>query len=408
MNPDHLYYLILNPSGQAMSQYGWIMLGLAFCFRWFAASLTQITTGRTGGWFQAAGAFILALVIYTPTDQPGRWLGYQTRHDVNVGETTVGAFLLERITSGADQLVLHILPDDGTLRAAQANEQFSGQASAASDLIYTFLSLRAQFVLRYAGRLWGDLMRPAPTGTSTNPTEGFLQALTSGDLAVYLQNQLLLILHGLGSLLTLLIAYLALGVISILLLLIAGLARFAPLFIYVLILFALPIGYAVSGVKAVKTAVGFLLTYCFVKAAVVLIIFTGFLMVESVVLQGYLDLTTHQPNTQSMLQEFDPGFLFTPAAGDILDQMDARLQPETLGTSLGGGLISVLIILVTTVYLTLKAPALLGGMLGLQSAADDLISSGLFIGSAVFTAGTSLLGLRGGGTPSDASPEKEP
>jgi hypothetical protein len=181
------------------------------------------------------------------------------------------------------------------------------------------------------------------------------------------------------------------AIISIFLVLLAGVARFAAMFVFIVVLFALPIAYAFRGLKALWTALGMILVYIFIKVVIVLIIWAGFMVLEGVALEQLLSYNDIDQEIQTLLTEADPGFIYTPAGVDIV--MKAQ-QSSKAGVALGSltmSLVVFMVVMVAMIFIAFKIPAMLSAIFGIQSLAEDSITGSLFIGASAVTFGTAAI-----------------
>ncbi len=272
-----------------------------------------------------------------------------------------------------------------------------------AEVMYSFIILRAQFIQKYYRNVWNHTEIKAEGKIQGEENKfGFwdlFKGLSGKQRIDYLTHQLVIMIYSLGATLALLSSFLVLMLISLILMAIAGLAKFAAVFVMGVFLLVLPIAYFIKGLKALVAGLNLLLSYLFLKGAVILVIWLGFFLLEGVVLQSYLELAANYPNLQEILNQYKPGFLYT-AGQDILFINEQSAQMNLGYAAMAKTLLSMIVILLATIYITFKLPSILAAMFGVQSLGDDLFSSVFFIGGAAVSAGAALAGKFAGGAKS--------
>jgi hypothetical protein len=413
MNYDPIFYHTLTPLVLSYKLHAGTIFAAAFIFHWVRGSWYG-----SNGDFKAGSEFwkssILSLLVYTicfvPVPNPGELIGFQDS-DVDISQTqfqqtTVAIFLIERLSYGTDSLAKSIISWDISIKAQEhlSEEYVSGPSAVVqtsrtpndSEIIYNFIILRAQFLNKIMKNMWNneDLKSKGVTQEGdedeTLGTWELMKSLSSGQIVEYLSKQISAFLYNLSSALGMLAAFLILLIISFVLYLLAGLVKFAAVFVTGIVLFILPFAWFINGRKTLSVAFNLVVVYIPLKAVIVITVWLTFFMIEAIQLQGYREVATDYPIFTETLDQFEPGFMYTEAGSDILFVSETVMQLQRSAIVASKTLLSIIICLLCMVYIIIKAPSLISAMLGIQSMTDDLFTSIVFVAGAAASGGAAL------------------
>lgn len=434
MNYDATFYYALTPLAIALRWYAGSVLVAGFVWHMMRGSWrgveAQSLRAAKSPFKDALLVFILYLFLYVPVPNPCQLVGWFEEdtdaavQDTQWGVTTVGIMLFERLSYGVDSLVVGVLSWDGTVRAvqAQAPETVDGPGGSVQtvreasnvDILFNFITLRAQFVKKMALSFWYNRESPSPEqqkvmgdGDEAVGSWSILTMLSAEDRTEFLTKQITAFVLGLAGVLALLVATLVMIVVAYILFLVAGLFKFAAIFILGVFLLIFPFAFFFRGRKAFITAVNVCAMYVFLKGAVILTIWIGFFVLEGVVLESFSEVNVVDDVVSDFVENMGPGDLYTPAGQDtLMVREEQKSVTHELVNMAGHGakavnvfskmIVSLIIVLLTTVYIVLKLPAIVSAILGVNSLSDDLVMSSLFIGGMAASGGKLFRGRSGG------------
>ena len=262
-----------------------------------------------------------------------------------------------------------------------------------ADITYSFMVARVQFLNTFVSEMWNPSETDRGKAEKTTDGSGFwgmFKALTGKQRADFLVKQFSQLLYRLSSTLFLLATMLLMIVIAFFLYLIAGLAKFAAIFVMAIFLFLLPFAYFWKGLDAIKTAIGYVLSFLFLKGVVFMIIWTGFYLIEAVVMQGYLELGADSQALTGLVERFKPGWMYTDAGSDILFLAEQPMQLLKGVSTKGKVLVSLLVVVLTMAYMLIKAPGYITQLFQFPQGNEDLATTSLFIAGTAVTGGKLL------------------
>jgi hypothetical protein len=413
MNFDVVFYHTLTPLVLAYKPFAATLFAAAFIFHWVRGAWAGSMQDSKSGWSFWKNA-ILTLLVYTlfyvPVPNPGLMLGFDDG-DVDLAEThytrtTAFIFVLERLCYGADTLGATILAWDVTIQAQDELED--GYASGAggvvqterrpnkSEITYNFLMLRAQYLQRYLKSVWNlDDLKPQTLNDEAEEDTNFgvwdlARALDPSAIHDFLSKQVAILLYNLASSFSLGVVFLVLLAVSMVLYLVAGLLKFAPIFIAALFLFLMPFGWFFNGRKVLNVCFNLMVIYIPMKTAIMLVVWVAFFMIEGIQLQGFREVAADVPVLLDLVERYQPGFLYTRAGSEILMQAEQGIRISQ-GVTVGAeSLVSMLVVLLAMIYIIIKTPSIIAASLGIQSLSDDIVSSAFFLTTTVIASASAL------------------
>jgi len=410
MNYDATFYYTLTPLVIGLGWYAGAVLAASVVFHWIR-----------GAWRGAAGneaaalphlknaglALLLFILFYVPVPNPGEVIGFRD-DDVQIekteyGRTTVAIFLMERLSYGVDDLLRSVLAWDTTIKALESQSETSVSGAAAtvrtsraansSDVIYSFIVLRAQFVTRYYRQLWRqpDAEEPPAEGGDDNKMGVFslLKNLSGPQRMEFLTKQMTQWFFSLAASLGLLFFILVFMLVALILFGIAGLVKYAAILLMACFLFCFPLAYFFRGTAVLKPALGQVGVFILLKGAVILIIWVGFFLIEAVMLQGLRELAVDDYLVSNFADRAEPGFIYTDAGSSLLFAAEQGEQLARAQTASTKTMLSFLVILLAMLYIIIKLPAYINSMFGV-SGGEDVVMTPAFVAAMAASAGSSL------------------
>jgi len=411
MNYDATFYYTLTPLVLGLAWYAGAVLSASVLFHWIRGAWSGVQGHQErafSAWKSAGLALLLFILFYAPIPNLGEIIGFRD-DDVQIektdyGRATIAVFLLERVSYGVDDLLRRVLSWDVTVAALEGQRETSVSGEAAtvrtarppnsSDIVYAFVVLRAQFITRYYRQLW---RRP-----SAEPAEGeqeenrmgifsLIKNLSGPQRTEFLTKQLTEWLYSLSASLGLIFFILVFMIISLILFVIAGLVKYAAMFLMATFLFVFPIAYFFRGTKVLRPALSQILTFLLLKGAALLVIWIGFFMIEGVMLQGLRELAVDDHLVSDFVEKAEPGFIYTDAGSSLLFAAEQGERQARGATASLKTMLSFLIILLAMIYIIIKLPGFISSLFG-SSGGEDILSTPVIIAGAVASAGSSLVG----------------
>ncbi len=411
MNFEAVFYHALTPLACAFAPFAGSLAAAAVLWRWFRGSwagVAQEPKAALPFWKDAAVSLLFFTLFYVPVPNPGALIGFEDR-DVDLGltpagETTVAIFMLERVSYGLDSLIVSALGWDVSMQAILAQEEAYieddqrpirvARRPNQADAVYAFIALRAQFLKKYADLWWERSRLPEQAeAQKQDPGLGFwdlLGALSPDQQWRFVVRQVTAFLYSIGAFLGLAFFYLVFLLFSLILLGLAGVGKYGAVFMFGIVLFLWPFAFFFHGRKALLSVANLLAAFLFLKAAAVVLCWLSFFIIEGVVLQGLIEAMAGDDPVAEAIQRFGPGYLYTEAGSEIVAAAEAAGRAQAGKTAVSQTLMSMLVVLLAMAYAALKLPSVLASLLGVQSLADDLTSSLLFIGGALASMGAAL------------------
>ncbi len=314
--------------------------------------------------------FLLAalLVIYVPVPNPARFLGMSPLGGPNGQSTTAGIFLLERLSVAIDSHLVHVFAFDQAIKAGLAQEgtQLAGLVQdipinrpTKSDLVFSLIWYRAVFIIQMTQIL--------------SPETSFWEALNPKNLLMYAA------LAGMALLALLVFAF-------------AALIKGGPIILMAMGAYCLGWGILFSKLKALFYLVVSTLSMLLIKPVLFIVIYQGFWMVEAAIFQGFVEEYRDSEMVQ-LVDHFGPGYLFTPAGGEILQKVDLAHQ----GGSLFMTLAAVLGMLLMCIYFVFRTPGILSRYLEQRTEFEDVLVNSFFTASALAVRYLKLPQMKGRG-----------
>ncbi|CAM2009608.1 hypothetical protein [Acanthopleuribacter pedis] len=414
MNYDPIYYHMLTPLILSYKGIAGSVYAASFIFHWLRGAWHGANNDAKGGfhYWKSAG---LSLLVYTlcfvPLPNPGELIGFQDAEvvisETQFGQTTVAIFLIERLSYGADTIATGILSWDVSIKAQEnlGDEFVSGKAAVVkrsrapndAEIIYNFIIFRAQYLQTLMKNLWSNEDLEAK-GIPTEPTEDgepmgtwdLLKSFSAEQMGDYLVKQISLLFYNLVSSLGMIAAFIILLGVSLVMYLLAGLVKYAAIYVAGIFFLLLPWAWFINGKKCLSVGFNMIVVYLPLKTVIVIVIWMTFFMIEAIQLQAYREVAADYPILTEIIQQYRPGFLYTEAGRDILYAAEKPLELFYAGGATAKTLLSMIVCLLCMIYIVIKTPSLIGAMLGLQSIGDDLFTSFFFIAGAASSAGATL------------------
>jgi len=300
-------------------------------------------------------------------------------------------------------LMLSAMAWDTTIKALESQSETSVSGAAAtvrtsraansSDVIYSFIVLRAQFVTRYYRQLWRqpDAEEPPAEGGDDNKMGVFslLKNLSGPQRMEFLTKQMTQWFFSLAASLGLLFFILVFMLVALILFGIAGLVKYAAILLMACFLFCFPLAYFFRGTAVLKPALGQVGVFILLKGAVILIIWVGFFLIEAVMLQGLRELAVDDYLVSNFADRAEPGFIYTDAGSSLLFAAEQGEQLARAQTASTKTMLSFLVILLAMLYIIIKLPAYINSMFGV-SGGEDVVMTPAFVAAMAASAGSSL------------------
>lgn len=410
MNFDLVFYNTLTPLVLAYKGYAASIIAAGFIINWVRGTWLGIKDPeKQKRWWRSSILSILVYVIfYVPVPNPGQMIGFQDDgFDVEqtaYKQTTAGIFIIERLSYGFDALTVSLLSWDVTI-SSQENLQTkykhrNGKYVASerkpnkSEVLKNFFILRGQFLMQFGKNYMNtdDLDKKGIISSQEQDSFsewGVLDQFSPTQWLDYITKQIYALIYQLFAGLVWALAMILLIVCGLVLFLIAGISKYALIYIFALVIFLMPFGLLLNGTKAVQMAVNALLVYLPMKCALAIVIWITFFMIESIVLQGYYDMQSASAVNETM-EQLEPGFLFTPSGSTTAGLSENLGMAFGAAESISTTLASVIVCLLCMLYIVFKTPGLISSVLGLQSFTNDLFTSFTMLGTTPYVAGMAL------------------
>lgn len=411
MNYDPVYYHTLTPLILSYKTMAGSVFAASFIWHWVRGAWHGANNDGKGGfhyWKSAGLSLLIYTLFFVPLPNPGALIGFQDA-DVDIretqyGQTTVAIFLIERLSYGADAIARSILSWDVSISAQeQLDDEFASGSGAMvqtsrapndSEIIYNFLILRAQYLQAVMKQMWSnedleakgiavdDSAEDAPMGTWD-----ILASLNGEQMTNYLVKQISVLFFSLVSSLGMIAAFLLLLLVSFVLYLLAGLVKYAAIYVAAIFFFLLPWAWFINGKKVLSVGFNMIVVYVPLKTVIVIVVWLTFFLIEAIQLQAYREVAVDYPILAEIIARYQPGFMYTDAGREILFLAEQPIKLVGAGVATAKSLLSMIVCLLCMVYIIIKTPSLIGAMLGIQSLGDDLFTSFFFIAGAASSAG---------------------
>lgn len=373
---DATFYQVLAPIALSLRLFTFGMLPIAFFSLKAQASVAGMAGQAEKARKLAIAAYVsplIFIVFFWPTATPGLVFPMPTEDitaQTQYGKATPATFVLERLSYALDSTLVEVLAFDITISGQEAIREEKGMSNA--DISFNFLKLRGQFICKYVKTLWetGEEGRDEDTSFW-----GFLSSLGNLELMEFISKKIAALIYGLGSTLLLAIAYILVLLLGMVLIGLAFAARLALPMIMLLFMAVLPISYTLHGFKALIAGLKVMVSFLFMKFAVVLVIWGSFFLLEGIILNGYQMTLAPDSPLNAMVEQFEPGFLYTEAGSDMIFGLEQAHRLGKSSQSLSFTLISIIGMLFMLVWLVFKIPALISTFFGTTNPLDDALGS---------------------------------